>query len=267
MQESQPNDRPYPGSLPDQERQCEIHGAYQAKHIFSKHWTRCDKCEQAREVQQIAERLKQQQLDKEERAKAILERNLRHSGLVGRFKSATFQTYIAKTPAQDKISKECQLFADTFDPCGGNALWVIGAPGTGKTHLGSAMVNHVIRVRGMGACIHGVHEIMGMLRARWGTRAADWTDPDAIVTTDDFLAHLGQIPLLVLDEIGVTRGTEDELKQLFCIIDERYRLERPTVLLSNLVPDEMKPVLGDRSYDRLREKAQMLVCNWKSVRA
>jgi DNA replication protein DnaC len=61
-------------------------------------------------------------------------------------------------------------------------------------------------------------------------------------------------------------GTEAERLQLFEVIDRRYALSRPTVLLSNLVPGDIKAAVGERSYDRLREGAKMLKCNWPSHR-
>ena len=266
MSESLTKKHPLPGSLQDKRAHCNTHGQFLAKHIWGDHWSDCPKCADALgELRKIAME-EQRKREQEDRAKAALTRNLRHSGLVGRFKSATFETFESKTKQQADIAAACLEFVEQLDPHGGNSLWVIGAPGTGKTHLGSAMVNYMIRSRGMGACIHGVHEIMAMLRARWGVRSGSVWDDDAIATTDDMLEHLGRVPLLVLDEIGVTKGTDDELKNLYTIIDDRYRNERPTVLLSNLTPPEMKSVIGDRIYDRLRENHKFLVCKWESHR-
>ena len=267
MLESLFSKRPVPGSLPATRANCKTHGQYFAQHIVSDRWTDCPKCAAAYSDEYMVMLEQQKKREQEDQAKAAVTRRLRHSGLVGRFKSATFETFESKTKQQADIAAACLEFVEQLDPRGGNSLWVIGAPGTGKTHLGSAMVNHMIRERGMGACIHGVHEIMGMLRSRWGVRSGNGWDDGEIATTDDMLEHLGRVPLLVLDEIGVTKGTDDELKNLFTIIDDRYRNERPTALLSNLVPEEMKQVIGERIYDRLREKHRLLVCKWKSVRA
>lgn len=74
------------------------------------------------------------------------------------------------------------------------------------------------------------------------------------------------MPLLVLDEIGVSRGSEWEAEQLFTVVDERYRLERPTVVVSNLPAGEIKQLVGDRVYDRLREGAKVVPMNWPSHR-
>ena len=72
--------------------------------------------------------------------------------------------------------------------------------------------------------------------------------------------------MLVLDEIGVGHGSNAEHVQLFEVLDLRYKLERPTVLLSNLTTTALKAALGDRVYDRLREGATVKACDWKSYR-
>lgn len=249
------------------QKHCDHHGPYEARVLFRDHTTRCPACELESERLAAEQRADRERKEQEERKAAALAYNLQHSGLVGRFKHASFDTFTTGTADQRRILTECRSYAETFEPRSGGGLWLIGPPGAGKTHLASAMVSHVIRSRGMGAAIHGVHEIMALLRARWGAREdRNAWDNSGPATTDQFIEHLGSIPLLVLDDIGATRITENEHAQLYAIVDQRYRLERPTVVLSNLTAVEMKPILGDRIYDRLREGARMLVCKWPSYR-
>lgn len=249
------------------QKRCEQHGPYEARVLFRNHTTGCPACVLEREQREAELRAEQERQERAARQAAALAYNLQHSGLVGRFKHASFDTFVAGTTDQRRVLTECRSYAETFDARAGGGLWLIGHPGAGKTHLASAMVSHVIRNRGMGAAIHAVHEIMALLRSRWGAREDRnaWDDRGP-ATTDQFIEHLGSIPLLILDDIGATRITENEHAQLYAIVDQRYRLERPTVVLSNLTATEMKPVLGDRSYDRLREGSRLLVCKWESHR-
>jgi len=203
------------------------------------------------------------------RAAHALEFNTRNSGLVGRNLAATFSNFQAAEPKQRKVLDAVQNFAKTFTSTSGGGLWLLGTPGSGKTHLGAAMVSKSICERGLGASMFSLLEILAMMRARWGKNKETlsfWAREDGLETSDQLIAHLGSIPLLVIDELGVGRGTDFELETVFQIVDRRYALQRPTVILSNLTVQELKPALGDRSYDRLREGTTLLTLDWPSHR-
>lgn len=243
---------------------CSVHGAYQAIEIAGRWRKMCPTCATEAEQRREAREAEERQRTATARAAADLEHRLSISGLAGRFARTTFDTYTAALPAQASALQACQQFADAFKADAGGGLWLIGPPGTGKTHLGSAIVSHVIRHHLRTASIHGVHQVMQMLRGSFGrTQGTGWNEPE---TTDELLHRLGTQPLLVLDEIGVARDSEWQREQLFAIIDERYRLERPTIVISNLAVPDLKAVLGDRTYDRLREGARIVPMTWPSHR-
>lgn len=87
------------------------------------------------------------------------------------------------------------------------------------------------------------------------------------ISEEKMISDIGTAPLLVMDEVGVGFGSEGELVQLFDVLDMRYRMELPTVVLSNLNAGQLKQVLGERIFDRLREGASVKPCNWASYRA
>ncbi|MDR6857231.1 ATP-binding protein [Variovorax guangxiensis] len=258
-------------SLPDrpviaatQIRQCPEHGEYTARQLFGERFEMCPECSRKAEERRAVRHAEEMRLAAEQRAAAALERNLKFSGLIGRFKRVTFETFEAATDPQRKALQACQDFAG--GDLKGGAPWLIGRPGVGKTHLAASIVSHVIRQRGRGACIHGVHEIMQMLRARMGAKKEARPWEDEIETLEELRDWLGRVPLLVLDEIGVSRGSDWEAEQLFTIVDARYRHELPTIVVSNLPAGELKPLLGDRVYDRLREGSRMVPMAWDSHR-
>ncbi|MDP9893220.1 DNA replication protein DnaC [Variovorax boronicumulans] len=243
---------------------CDAHGTYVAVELAGRRWKMCPACAAEAEQRRQAREAEELQREKAARAAADLERRLSVSGLVGRFARATFDAYTAELPAQAAALQACRQFAEAFNADAGGGLWLIGPPGTGKTHLGSAIVSHVIHHHLRTASIHGVHQVMQMLRESFGRKeGSGWSEPE---TTDELLHRLGTQPLLVLDEIGVSRDSEWQREQLFAIVDERYRLERPTVVISNLTVPELKGVLGERVYDRLREGARVLPMSWPSHR-
>lgn len=237
--------------LPVREAICEMHGQYESVNFIGSHWSSCRTCAQE---QERAAREKEERQVRRERT----ERHLTNSGLDGRFLECTFANYAATLPAQKKVLETCRGFVETVKWNGGGGLWLIGPPGTGKSHLGSAMVRHIIEERDHAAGIFSGREVIRMLRATWSRETKE--------TEEQVLNWIGSLPLLVLDEIGVNFGSDAEHVQLFDVIDARYKHCRPTVLLSNLTTKEMKPMIGERAYDRLREGAQVLLCNWESYR-
>jgi DNA replication protein DnaC len=254
--EGRRNDR----GQPVQDANCEKHGPYVSTQFFGKHWSSCSQCVKDDEAQR---KLDQETAERAERTA----RRKSECGIGSRFEAASFENYRTHLPEQQRVARTCRDYAETVDFNAGSGLWLIGQPGTGKTHLGSAMVNHVIEQRNAGAMIYSAREIVSMLRCSWrkdNTRG--WPYSSRPWTEDSLIDDLGHIPLLVIDEVGGSFNSEGEHVQLFDVIDLRYELRRPTVLLSNLPAAGIKAALGDRSYDRLREGAKLLACTWESHR-
>ncbi len=263
-----------PDAPTTREAVCPAHGPFTAMNLSAgRIWSRCPACSQAHEAARVAEEAAKKAAI-EARA---LDSRIRASGLQGRFLRATFATYQATTPAQRQVLATCRAFAEEFDPAtttGG--LWLIGPPGTGKSHLGAAVVSYLVH-RGLDAHIFAVHEIMRMARERIGTKRPEsrlWDSVDGYYeppsarteTVEGLIERLAGASLLVLDEIGVSRGSDWETEQLFALVDARYKAELPTVLASNLTAAQLKTDLGHRVYDRLREGAQLVPMDWPSHR-
>jgi DNA replication protein DnaC len=235
-----------------EQRTCERHGPYEAVQLWrgAGNYSSCPQC-QAEEDRRCALARKAAE-DRDARRTCLAD-----SGLHGRFAEATFANFEADTPEMRKALTACRSYAEEFGP-GSGTLWLVGPPGGGKTHLGSAIVREVIERHVLSARITTPRKMIRRLRATW-QKGTEESEADAI-------RDLASYSLLVLDEVGVSLGTDAELVQLYDVLDARYALRNPTLVISNLTPQLVKGFLGDRLFDRLRERAQVLACDWPSYR-
>lgn len=235
-------------------RNCARHGAYMATHLIGTIWRGCEACQAEQEAARAAAaRLAEEALD-HERA----EHRLGLSGLVGRFRRASFDNFSATTAAQHNALQACQAMTQKVQGHSAGNLILSGPPGTGKTHLGAAMVNEVIRTHKRWAAIHSARDIVRMIRNTWARN-----EP---LTESELIEHLCSVDLLVIDEVGVGFGTDAELIHIFDIVDGRYQRELPIVLCTNLPLAGLRQALGDRAFDRIREGAKVVPCDWVSYR-
>lgn len=235
--------------------QCEKHGEFTSTLLFGNRvWSRCPTCQSENDRQR----------EEEEKAKALQQAQDRHKALLGRaaipqrFIGRTFDGFTATTDAQKKALFVCRDYAEQFkeNHKAGMGLILSGKPGTGKSHLASAIMQTIL----------GTHttqyvtcmDVIRMIRETWRK--------DSERSERRVLESLGHIDLLVIDEIGVQYGTEGEQTILFDVLDIRYRDQMPTILLTNQDMAGARQFLGDRTWDRIRETGRWVSFDWESFR-
>lgn len=131
-----------------------------------------------------------------------------------------------------------------------------GSPGTGKNHLAAAIGNHLLS-GGHSVLVVTIPDLM--LRVR---ECYDGGQSEAAL-----LGDLCKVDLLVLDEVGIQRGSNGEKVILNQIIDRRLSSMRPVGILTNLNHEELLGALGARVIDRLQMDGGMWVnFDWGSYR-
>lgn len=247
------------GVVAKQLAQCAEHGEFAS--IVSRHSEKPSGCPACAEIRQREQDQADQLAAHTKNATAMLQRKLGSAMVPKRFAGKTFGQYSAVLPAQKRNLAKCQSYADNFaeHQQAGRCLLLLGKPGTGKTHLAAAIAWQVMQCTEATAVYRTVGGILQYIKGSYDS-SAGYTEAEAFAT-------LVKPSLLIIDEVGATKPTEFEQATLFAIINGRYEELRPTVVISNLMPEELPAVLGERSVDRLREGGGIgLVFDWASVR-
>lgn len=162
---------------------------------------------------------------------------------LGSLQRLTFDSFIRKVrdgnpPARspDAAWKVARAFAEK--PQGWLVLW--GTFGTGKTHLAAAVANYTISM-GQPAVFIVVPDLLDHLRSTFS--------PTSDVTYDELFETVRNTPLLILDDLGTQTSTAWAQEKLYQILNHRYNMALPTVITTNLSPDEIEPRLRSRIGD------------------
>lgn len=236
---------------------CATHGEYKSRWFFGTIWSKCPQCSaeavakerEAAEAKARAERL------------AAWQRRIGDACIPERFRDRRIETFVARTDAQRRAQAFADGFADGFAQAlrVGRCALFVGKPGTGKTHLAVGIGMRIMERQGRSVLFTTVMRAIRRVKDTWGRGSAE--------SESDAIAALVFPDLLILDEVGVQFGSDTEKLILFDVLNERYEKRKPTLLLSNFSPDEVRVYLGDRIFDRMREDGgEFIVFNWASHR-
>jgi DNA replication protein DnaC len=128
-----------------------------------------------------------------------------------------------------------------------------GPPGTGKTLLGCIVLNELmLRWGKAGRFLNLSRTFFQKLRDTFSE------DSQYYGQTWQIFEQLCRIPFLMLDDLGIQRGTEWEMEMLYDLVDARYGEERLTIVTTNQPLEEIKALAGGRIYSRLGEMCHLL---------
>lgn len=132
-----------------------------------------------------------------------------------------------------------QNFNKMFHEGQGILFW--GNVGTGKSYTSAAIANELLEQ------MHSV--IMTSFIKLLDEMSSFEKKNDC-----GYIIKLNQAKLLVIDDLGVERGTDFSLEKVYDIIDSRYRSGRPIILTTNQEISQMKScedIRYSRIYDRI----------------
>ena len=244
---------------------CPTHGDYTAKTLVAFRGAPpiamgCPTCSAERMAAKDARRAESDRRQEQEAKRRRVEHLIGHSGIPPRFADKTFDNYTPNNAASRVALTATRKYAEAFDAQSrqGRSLVFAGGPGTGKTHLATAIGQHIIR-EFQAVVLFGT--VSQALR-----RIKDTYRKDSEQTESDVIRALTDCDLLILDEIGAQIGSEHEKQLMFEILNERYQGMKSTILISNLNAEELEGFLGHRVMDRYRECGVVLAFGWESHR-
>ena len=182
---------------------------------------------------------------------------LGRSGIQELHRTCTFQNYNAELPGQQYALAKSKGWADKFGAGFGGFIFS-GGCGTGKNHLAAAIGNALLSA-GKSVLVVTVPDLMMRFRETYqnGSR----------ITEASLMNDLCSVDLLVLDDIGVQRGNDNENIVLFQIVDRRLSGKKPVGMLTNLDAPALTKLLGPRIMDRMTMDGGMWInFDWPSYR-
>ncbi len=176
------------------------------------------------------------------------------SGVKARFAECTFEKYEKYDDRQEAVVEGVRRFVE--NPGWYVGIVLIGKPGTGKNYLASAAAMEFIR-QGKTVLMCTANAFLRKIKDSY---KGDGPSESKIIS--DF----SKVDILILDEVGVIRGTENDLLCLTEMLSNRYDDMKPTVYMGNMSMEDFREVVGDRIYSRLREKHEVFYFEWDSYR-
>lgn len=125
----------------------------------------------------------------------------------------------------------------------GKGLLLLGPVGTGKSYYAACIANALIDA-GYTALMTNFAKIINRLQGSFDGR-------------QEFINSLNKYSILIIDDLGAERNTEYTAEQIFNIIDNRYRSNKPMIITTNLTDKQLQStddITRTRIYDRILEK-------------
>lgn len=240
---------------------CPLHGEYLANQVWLsgqiKEISECPECFKLKQAQKAIEEEKAMQ---EKAQKSRMER-IKETRMPLEYQTKDFATFFQDTESQREAFNMAERFVNGWEKAkaGGYGLLFLGGCGTGKTHLACAIMLELMeRYLSVYPRYYKVSEIFSAVRSTYQT--------GVITNEEEMLKFFSSIQLLVIDEVGIQKGSEAEKRILFSILDNRVTSNKPTILMSNLGPKALAELLGDRLYDRVRSKCVPMLFAGPSMR-
>jgi len=141
-------------------------------------------------------------------------------------------------------------------------MYIHGSVGVGKTYSSYAIYNHVREQKLPVKLIKSSRLTEATKEQFQGNSFSEDVEENKNILKDikEFKG------LLIIDDIGTEKLTENSIAVYLACIDNRYENEYPTIYTSNLSLDELKERIGDRIVSRIYEGSNVFLLEGTSKR-
>ena len=208
---------------------------------------RCPECDKELDARLEREMKDEERRNEENRVIWFRE----NSNIEPEYQSSSFDNFITESEELKKaVETVKKLLAGEIQK-----IVMIGANGTGKTHLACAALNQLQKGK-----IMSMYEISATIRGTYTNNST--------VTELQVVDGLARTQLLVIDEMGRTKGSDSEMNWLSYIIDKRHVRTLPTIFISNKhtrkmcpkhgCPDCLENFIGEDIMSRINEGGRIV---------
>ena len=206
----------------------------------------CQCQSEAREL----ELAKEKQLQEQQRIARLKANGLQDASL----RQFTFANDTGINPEMQKAHSYVEHWPEMKATATGLLLW--GNVGTGKSFFAGCIANALLD-QGVPVLMTNFSRILNALTGMFSDDRNKYID------------SLNHYSLLIIDDLGMERGTEYALEQVFNVIDARLRSNLPLIVTTNLTLDELKhpaDLAHERIYSRVLERCIPLKINNQNIR-
>ena len=177
-----------------------------------------------------------------------MQERLRRFGNLETFRNKTFDTFtinpLGGSYTQNVITslETAKRVAEAFaiDPKG----WIVyeGPFGCGKTHLAVSIANTRLVQFGEQVLFITAPDLLDLLRMTFGSNSE--------ASYDEYFEQIRNVPILVLDDLGVENPSGWAKEKLFQLLNYRHVKCLPTVITTNTSFDDLDPRISSRMMER-----------------
>lgn len=154
----------------------------------------------------------------------------------------------------ESVLDYCKAYAEDFS-LRSPSLLLYGKTGLGKTHLSLAIAGKAVEA-GYGVIYMTAQNLFNRLeREKFGRGDGENTE-QSILDCD----------LLIIDDLGSEFSTQLTVSALYNIVNCRGLEEKPTIISTNLIPDELKNTYSDRIASRILSAYTILQFDGADIR-